>query len=54
MWLDGQLAGEWTGLTLRTNNALELNSLMLDGEGTAPQTEHLYIDDVQVLSGTTN
>jgi uncharacterized protein YjdB len=48
-WLDGQLAGEWTGLTLRTDSSLKLNSLMLDGEAIAPITEQLYIDDVQVL-----
>src|SRR5262249_19441152 len=49
MWLDGQLAGEWTGLTFRTDAVLQLNSLMLDGFAGAPQTQHLYIDDVSIL-----
>jgi len=49
IWLDGQLVAEWSGLTFRTSDALTLNSLMLDGAATAPQTQHLYIDDVQLL-----
>ncbi|HEY2379357.1 MAG TPA: Ig-like domain-containing protein, partial [Gemmatimonadaceae bacterium] len=48
-WLDGQLVGEWTGLILRSDGVLKLNSLMLDGEAIAPITEQLYVDDVQVL-----
>ena len=50
IWLDGQLVGEWSGLTFRTSRILALNSVMLDGAATAPQTQHLYIDDVQLLS----
>lgn len=50
VWLDGQLVGEWSGLTFRTSRILALNSVMLDGAATAPQTQHLYIDDVRVLA----
>src|SRR4029079_13177923 len=49
-WIDGKLAGERTGFALRTDNVLRLNSLMLDGSAVAPQTQRLYIDDVQVLT----
>ena len=48
VWLDGALVGEWRGLTLRTDGQLRLNAFLLDGTAVAPQTERLYIDDVEV------
>ncbi len=53
MWLDGELRGEWTGLTFRTTDVLRLNAVTLESsmnetQGGAPQTQILLVDDVVV------
>lgn len=51
VWVDGQLRGEWSGLTLRGTNLLKLNSITLEGSlmGAAQaSTRRLLVDNVTV------
>jgi len=52
-WIDGVLHGEWTGLMQRTTRDLMLNALQLtfNVASGAPQTQHVYVDDVEVRTG---
>lgn len=55
MWVDGVLAGTWTGLLFRTTTDLRLNSVMIDGSlmhaGGAPRTQRVLVDELVVLTG---
>jgi len=49
VWIDGVQQGSWSGLSFRNSTVLALNSVQLAfSTGAAPQTEHLYVDDVVV------
>src|SRR5262249_47518916 len=54
LWLDGAQKAEWTGLVLRTDNILKLNSMTIDAGSVVPQTEHAYVDDIMVLAAMPN
>jgi hypothetical protein len=57
MWVDGQLRGEWSGLTLRTTNLLKLNSITLEASlmgGTRTTTRRLLVDNVVVARTRAN
>jgi hypothetical protein len=52
MWIDGVLAGSWTGLDFRSTLDLRLNSLTLELSAyTTSSTRTLEIDDIVVLRG---
>ena len=52
-WIDGVMHGQWTGLAQRTTRDLMLNALQLtfNVANGAPQTQHVYVDDVEVRTG---
>jgi hypothetical protein len=48
-WVDGQLRGEWNGISFRTTNDLKLNSIQLNLNATSSSTPRtMYIDEVLV------
>jgi uncharacterized protein YjdB len=48
-WIDGVQRGSWSGLSFRSSSILALNSVQLTfSTGAAPQTQHLYVDDLVV------
>ena len=54
MWVDGVLAGTWTGLNFRTTTDLRLNSMTLElSAHSTTATRTLEIDDIVVLRGRT-
>jgi uncharacterized protein YjdB len=50
-WIDGVQRGNWAGLSFRSSAILRLNSVQLTfSTGAAPQTQHIYVDNLVVSS----
>lgn len=50
-WIDGQLRGAWSGISLRKTSDLRLNSVMISSSAkTISTTRYLYVDDLLVTT----
>lgn len=51
-WVNGTLAGEWTGLDFRDSDILRLNSIMITAYQSfgVPQNQLRYVDDIAVYA----
>ncbi len=50
-WIDGELRGEWSGISLRKTKDLKLNSVMINASARSPRTQRMYVDDMVVKVG---